>query len=149
MDSQASWLDDGVVGSSRLFGRLLGELVRPAVLRSTMQRHEPNAGTQDTFLLDAGQAEQFTEIDFVSLASADVQCCKDIALLPPQCYGPERRPHAKRGSAVLANFEDVELSSAGVTNGGGLCNSPGSGGPRIPSRSFDREFRSLGSVGSR
>ena len=35
-----------------------------------MQRHEANGGTQDAFLLDAGQVQKFSEIDLVSLAGA-------------------------------------------------------------------------------
>ena len=44
MDSQPARLDDGVVGGSRLLGRPIGEFVRATILRSTMQRHEPNGG---------------------------------------------------------------------------------------------------------
>ena len=67
MDSQPAWLNDGVVRGSRLLGCPTGELVRATVLRSTMKRHEPNGGTQDALLPDAGQAQEFSEIDSASL----------------------------------------------------------------------------------
>ena len=68
MDSYSGRLHDGVVRGSRPLGRPSGDLVRAPVLRSAMQRHEADGRAQDALLPDAGQAQEFSEVDVVSLA---------------------------------------------------------------------------------
>jgi hypothetical protein len=88
MDSQPAWLHDRVVGSSCSLRRPIGELVRAAVLRSTMQRHESDRRTQDTLFSDAGQAEEFSEIDRISLPPVLGQ---SRTVCPPASARPDKR----------------------------------------------------------
>jgi hypothetical protein len=64
---QPGRLDDAIEGRPGELGSPAGEVVRSPVLGSTVQRHEPDAGTEDALLADAGQTQELREIDRSSL----------------------------------------------------------------------------------
>ena len=70
MDPEPCWLDDGVVGRTRLLRRPPGDLCGAPILRSAMERHEPDPGAQDQLLFDARKGEELSQIHTLRLALA-------------------------------------------------------------------------------
>ena len=60
--AEVDGLDDGVERGPGPLGGPARDQVRPAVLRTAVQRHEAHGGADDRFLLDSGQAQELREV---------------------------------------------------------------------------------------
>ena len=68
VDPQSGRVHDGVVGRSGLLGGPFGDLIGTPVLRSAVQRHEPDFGAQGALLFDSGHRQELGQIHLLRLA---------------------------------------------------------------------------------